>query len=176
MSNVASNKNATMYGTKKRRFMKKLQPGDNAPSFSLLSQDGSVVSLDDYRQRRIVLYFYPKDFTPGCTTQACDLRDEIVAGSVKNSEIVGISSDPPEVHKRFSEEYGLHFTLLSDHDNEVMKAYGAYGEKMNYGKTVVGVIRSTFIIGPDQKIESAFYAVKAKGHATRLVNNLNRAT
>lgn len=150
----------------------KLQPKTIAPSFTLKDQDENDVSLADFKGKRVILYFYPKDFTPGCTTQACDLRDAISSTQLKADVLLGISSDSSISHKKFIDEYKLNFSLLSDPDKSVMAAYGAYGEKQNYGKTVIGVIRSTFVIGSDQTIEAAHYGVKAKGHAQRLVNSL----
>ncbi len=148
------------------------KPGDLAPGFTLKNQDGQDVSLSDYAGKRVVLYFYPKDFTPGCTTEACDFRDLLQARSLKADAVIGISADPPAKHADFAREYSLPFPLLSDPGHEVMSAYGAYGEKQNYGKTVVGVIRSTFVIGPDGRIEQAFTGVKAKGHAARIAAGL----
>ena len=148
------------------------KPGDLAPGFTLKNQDGQDVSLSDYAGKRVVLYFYPKDFTPGCTTEACDFRDLLQARSLKADAVIGISADPPAKHADFAREYSLPFPLLSDPGHAVMSAYGAYGEKQNYGKTVVGVIRSTFVIGPDGRIEQAFTGVKAKGHAARIAAGL----
>ena len=145
-----------------------LKVGDPAPQFRLKDQNSHLVSLSDFVGKRVVLYFYPKDFTPGCTQEACDFRDIATAGELRADAVIGISPDQPDKHADFALQYSLPFALLSDPDHEVMKSYGAYGEKQNYGKTVIGVIRSTFVISPDQKIEKAFLGVKAKGHAQRV--------
>ncbi len=152
----------------------KLSVKDPAPAFTLPDQDGNLVSLNQFAGKRIVLYFYPKDFTPGCTTQACELRDALKLDELDADVILGISGDSPEVHRKFIDEYGLGFSLLSDPTKSTMTNYGAYGEKQSYGKTVIGVIRSTFVIGKDQTIEAALYGVKAKGHANRLIKSLNQ--
>ncbi len=150
-----------------------LTEGDVAPDFSLENQDGTFVDLKSLvASGPVVIYFYPKDFTPGCTTEACDFRDlydKFVESGVK---VVGISPDTAEKHKKFIAEYELNFDLLSDPTKATMAAYGAFGEKMNYGKVVSGVIRSTFLIGKDQLVKKAMYGVKAKGHASRVVNLL----
>ncbi len=146
--------------------------GEVAPGFTLRDHNGNEVSLSDYAGKRVVVYFYPKDFTPGCTTEACDFRDLIQARSLNADAVLGISADPPAKHADFAREYSLPFPLLSDPDHAVMSAYGAYGEKQNYGKTVIGVIRSTFVVGPDGKIEQAFTGVKATGHAARIAAGL----
>ena len=150
----------------------KLEIGQDAPPFTLLDTSRNPVSLSDFAGKKVVVYFYPKDFTPGCTQEACDFRDLVTAGGLGAEAVIGISPDSPEKHAEFASEYGLPFVLLSDQSHEVMKAYGAYGEKQNYGRTVMGVIRSTFIISADQKIEGAFIGVKAKGHAARIAETI----
>ncbi len=150
-----------------------LQPGDPAPAFSLPDADGHPVSLADFAGRRVVVYFYPAAMTPGCTTQACDFRDSLDALAAAGLAVVGISPDPPAKLARFRDAEGLTFPLLSDPDKTVLTAYGAYGEKTMYGKTVVGVIRSTFVVGPDGTLELAQYNVKAKGHVAKLRRDLN---
>ena len=149
-----------------------LSVGDRAPQFALTDQGGRTVTLSDFSGKRVVLYFYPKDFTPGCTQEACDFRDVISTGDFKADAVIGISPDSPEKHAEFIKHYELPFTLLSDPDRSVMKAYGAYGEKQNYGKKVLGVIRSTFVISPDQTIEKVYLGIKAKGHAKRVADAL----
>lgn len=150
----------------------KLQPGDPAPAFTLPDADGKPVSLADFTGRKVILYFYPAAMTPGCTTQACDFRDNLSDLAGKGYAVVGISPDKPEKLAEFREAEGLTFPLLSDPDASVLTAYGAYGEKQNYGKTVVGVIRSTFVIDEDGIIERAMYGVKATGHVARLRSDL----
>jgi thioredoxin-dependent peroxiredoxin len=145
---------------------KRLQPGDPAPDFTLLDADGHPVSLASYRGQRVIVYFYPAALTPGCTKEACDFRDNL-AGQL-GFAVIGISPDQPAKLAKFRDKEGLTFPLLSDPDHAVLEAYGAYGEKKLYGKTTVGVIRSTFVIGPDGTIETALYGVKATGHVARL--------
>ncbi len=150
----------------------KLSPGDVAPAFTLPDADGNDVSLSDFRGRRVVLYAYPAAMTPGCTTQACDFRDNLDALAVAGLAVLGLSPDTPAKLAEFRDRDGLTFPLLSDPDHEVLSAYGAYGEKKNYGRTYEGVIRSTFVIDADGKIEQAQYNVKAKGHVDKLRRDL----
>ncbi len=150
----------------------RLSPGDVAPAFSLPDADGKTVSLGDYAGRRVVVYFYPAAMTPGCTTQACDFRDSLSALAAAGVDVIGVSPDKQEKLARFRDQEGLTFPLVGDPSREVLEAYGAYGEKQLYGKTVVGVIRSTFVVGPDGRIEQAQYNVKAKGHVAKLRKEL----
>jgi peroxiredoxin Q/BCP len=150
----------------------RLAPGDAAPDFSLPDADGNEVSLSSLRGQRVVVYFYPAAMTPGCTTQACDFRDSLASLAAAGVAVLGISPDSPAKLAKFRDRDGLNFPLLSDQKREVLGAYGAYGEKMLYGKKSVGVIRSTFVVGPDGKIERAQYAVKATGHVARLRKEL----
>jgi peroxiredoxin Q/BCP len=150
----------------------RLAPGDVAPDFSLPDADGAKVSLSDYRGQRVIIYFYPAAMTPGCTKQACDFRDSLSSLSAAGLIVLGISPDGPAKLARFRDKEGLNFPLLSDQDRSVLEAYGAYGEKMLYGKTAVGVVRSTFVVGPDGKLEQAQYGVKATGHVARLRKEL----
>jgi thioredoxin-dependent peroxiredoxin len=147
---------------------KRLAPGDQAPDFTLPDADGHQVSLSSYRGQRVIVYFYPAAMTPGCTTEACDFRDNLADLNHAGAAVVGISPDPPAKLARFRDTEGLTFPLLSDPDHAVLKAYGAYGEKKLYGKTTVGVIRSTFVIDADGAIANAMYGVKATGHVARL--------
>jgi peroxiredoxin Q/BCP len=147
---------------------KRLAPGDPAPDFTLPDADGQPVSLSSYRGQRVIVYFYPAAMTPGCTTEACDFRDSLADLNHAGLAVLGISPDPPAKLARFRDRDGLNFPLLSDPDHVVLEAYGAYGEKKLYGKTTVGVIRSTFVVGADGKIEQAMYGVKATGHVARL--------
>ena len=144
-----------------------LKAGDRAPAFSLKDQDGTTVRLGDFKGREILVYFYPKADTPGCTTQACGLRD--VSGEVGDTAILGISPDPPARQAKFDEKYGLGFPLLADEDHAVAEAYGVWGEKKNYGRTYMGIIRSAFLIDGKGKVEEAWYKVSPKDTATNLV-------
>ncbi len=146
----------------------RLDVGDKAPAFSLTDDTGATVSLSDYAGKTVVLYAYPAAMTPGCTTQACDFRDSLSALKAAGVEVIGISPDSPEKLAKFRAKDGLTFTLVSDPDKSVLTSYGAFGEKKMYGKTMTGVIRSTFVIGPDGTIEHALYNVRAKGHVAKL--------
>ena len=148
--------------------MTRLSAGDPAPDFTLPSDDGRTVSLADSRGRKTIVYFYPAAMTPGCTTQACDFTDSLSSLQAAGYDVLGISPDSPATLAKFREKDGLTITLLSDADKSVLGAYGAYGEKKLYGKTMVGVIRSTFVVGADGLIEKAQYGVKATGHVARL--------
>jgi len=152
--------------------MARLDVGSLAPPFTLVNQDGDDVALSDFAGRRLVLYFYPADDTPGCTTQACQFNDELAHFKGVGVDVVGVSPDTTAAHVAFRKKFSLTFDLLSDPDKEVMARYGAYGEKMLYGKKVVGVIRSTFVIGPTGKIEHAWYGVRTNGHAARVLASL----
>ncbi|SJM54522.1 thioredoxin-dependent thiol peroxidase [Gulosibacter sp. 10] len=150
----------------------RLQPGDAAPAFTLEDQSGEQVSLADFAGRKVVLYTYPKAFTPGCTTEACDFRDSDARITAAGYAVLAISADPVAKLAEFKESEGLPFTLLSDPGHEVQTAYGAYGEKQNYGRTVVGAIRSTFLIDEEGRIIEALYNVRAKGHVDRILKKL----
>ncbi|HEX2315736.1 MAG TPA: thioredoxin-dependent thiol peroxidase [Thermomonospora sp.] len=150
----------------------RLQPGDVAPDFELLDADGEPVSLASLRGKRVVLYFYPAAMTPGCTKEAVDFRDNLADFEAADVTVVGVSPDTPAKLAKFREKEGLTFPLLSDPDTAVLQAYGAYGEKKLYGKVVVGVIRSTFIIDAEGRVEKAYYNVKATGHVGRLRKDL----
>ncbi|MCX6458811.1 MAG: thioredoxin-dependent thiol peroxidase [Actinobacteria bacterium] len=150
----------------------RLEPGDRAPAFTLLDDSGQKVSLKGLAGQRVILYAYPAALTPGCTTQACDFRDRLDSFTREGFTVLGISPDSPEKLAQFREKEGLTFPLLADPDKSVLEAYGAYGEKKLYGKTVVGVIRSTFAIDATGKIELAQYAVKATGHVAKLRRDL----
>jgi peroxiredoxin Q/BCP len=150
----------------------RLAPGDPAPDFELTTDTGETLRLADLAGKRVVLYAYPAAMTPGCTTQACDFRDSLQSLKAAGLEVVGISPDPQAKLAKFRDRDHLNFPLVSDPDRSVLTAYGAYGEKQNYGRTVMGVIRSTFVVGPDGHIEKAFYNVKAKGHVAKLRRDL----
>jgi peroxiredoxin Q/BCP len=150
----------------------KLQPGDDAPGFTLPDADGKLVSLEDYAGRKVIIYFYPAAMTPGCTKQACDFTDNLAELTTAGYAVVGISPDKPEKLAKFREQEKLGVTLLSDADQAVLTAYGAFGEKQMYGKTVTGVIRSTFVVDADGRIERAMYNVRATGHVAKLLTEL----
>jgi peroxiredoxin Q/BCP len=149
--------------------MAQLEPGAEAPSFSLPDQDGKNVSLHDLKGSKVIVYFYPKDDTPGCTKEACQFNDNLHAFQRAGVPVLGISADDAASHRAFREKYGLAFPLLSDLDHRVMDAYGAWGEKNSYGKTSVGVLRSTFLIDEQGRIQHAWYNVKADGHADKVL-------
>ena len=150
----------------------RLQPGDPAPAFTLPDADGKEVSLADHKGRKVIVYFYPAALTPGCTKQACDFRDSLGSLQAAGYEVVGVSPDTPAKLAKFRERDAITFPLVSDQDKSVLTAYGAFGEKQLYGKTVTGVIRSTFVIDGDGAIEHAFYNVKATGHVAKLRRDL----
>ena len=153
----------------------RLSPGDVAPDFTLSTDDGSTVTLSGLRGRKVIVYFYPAAMTPGCTKQACDFTDSLDSLEAAGYDVLGISPDKPEKLARFRERDGLTITLLSDQDKSVMTAWGAFGEKKMYGKTVQGVIRSTFVLDEEGKVEVAQYNVRATGHVAKLRKDLGLA-
>jgi thioredoxin-dependent peroxiredoxin len=154
------------------RMQIRLQAGDPAPDFDLPDDNGGRISLTSLRGARVVLYAYPAAMTPGCTTQACDFRDSLDALAAAGIRVIGISPDSPEKLAKFRSKEALTFPLLSDTDRQVLTSYGAHGEKQSYGRTVTGVIRSTFVIDAAGVIEKAQYNVKATGHVARLRKDL----
>ena len=146
----------------------RLSPGDPAPDFTLPDADGKPVSLSDYRGRRVIVYFYPAASTPGCTTEACDFRDNLADLNDAGFDVLGISPDKQAKLAAFRDAEGLTFPLLGDPDKQVLTAWGVFGEKQMYGKTVTGVIRSTFVIDPEGKVEEALYNIRASGHVAKL--------
>jgi peroxiredoxin Q/BCP len=152
--------------------MTRLSPGDSAPAFTLPDADGHDVSLSDFRGQQVVVYFYPAASTPGCTKQACDFRDNLAELNDAGFTVLGISPDKPAKLAKFRDAEKLTFPLLSDPDRTVLGAYGAYGEKTMYGKTVTGVIRSTFVVDAEGRIAEALYNVKATGHVAKLRRDL----
>ncbi|MEV5505296.1 thioredoxin-dependent thiol peroxidase [Streptomyces orinoci] len=150
----------------------RLSPGDTAPDFSLPDADGAQVSLAGFRGRKVIVYFYPAALTPGCTKQACDFTDNLDLLAGHGYEVIGISPDKPEKLAKFREKEDLKVTLLADPEKKVLEAYGAFGEKKLYGKTVTGVIRSTVIVDEDGRVERALYNVKATGHVAKLIKDL----
>lgn len=153
----------------------RLEPGDVAPDFTLDDQDGASVSLVGLRGRKVILYFYPEASTPGCTTEACDFRDNLGSLADAGYAVLGVSRDQPAKNRRFAEEEHLAFPLLSDPDKAVHEAYAVWGEKSMYGKTVTGVLRSTFVIDEEGHIRLAQYNVRATGHVAALRKKLGLA-
>ncbi|MGD8869238.1 MAG: thioredoxin-dependent thiol peroxidase [Gemmatimonadales bacterium] len=151
-----------------------LKAGDTAPDFELLSDEGERVRLSDLRGKKVVLYFYPKDDTPGCTTEACELRDRQPELEAQGATVLGVSPDSVASHQKFKAKYGLTFTLLSDPDHSVADAYGAWGEKKMYGKTYEGILRTTFVIDEAGKIEGVFEKVRPKGHGDQVLAALQK--
>jgi peroxiredoxin Q/BCP len=150
----------------------RLETGDAAPAFTLEDQDGASVSLGDFAGKKTIVYFYPAASTPGCTTQACDFRDNINSLKSAGYQVLGVSKDNLDDLKKFQKEQGLNFPLLSDPDLTVHKEYGAWGEKSLYGKIVTGTLRSTFVVDEDGKLDLALYNVKATGHVASLRKKL----
>lgn len=150
----------------------RLQPGDTAPAFTLPDADGNPVSLAGYAGRKVIVYFYPAALTPGCTKQACDFTDNLDLLAQHGYDVVGISPDKPEKLAKFRDKEDLKVTLLGDPDKEILQAYGAFGEKTMYGKTVTGVIRSTVVVDEGGKVERALYNVRATGHVAKIIRDL----
>lgn len=150
----------------------RLQPGDTAPAFTLPDADGNDVSLADHKGRKVIVYFYPRALTPGCTKQACDFTDNLDLLATAGYDVIGVSPDKPEKLAKFRDEENLKVTLVGDPDKKTLEAYGAFGEKKNYGKTVMGVIRSTIVVDENGKVEHAFYNVRATGHVAKIIKDL----
>ncbi|UBM62806.1 thioredoxin-dependent thiol peroxidase [Candidatus Sulfidibacterium hydrothermale] len=153
--------------------MTKLQKGDKAPDFKGIDQNGNPVSLADFKGKKLILYFYPKDNTPGCTNEACNFRDHYDFWLSKGYAIVGVSPDSVASHQKFIEKHQLPFTLISDPEKVIIKAYGAWGPKKLYGREYEGLIRSTFVIDEEGKIVEVFGKVKTKEHTEQIVKKLN---
>ena len=149
-----------------------LKVGDQAPDIRVLSDSGEEFRLVRMLGKRVVLYFYPRADTPGCTVEACEFRDQFAAFEGKETAVIGISPDKPEAQAKFREKFELPFTLLADQDKAAAEAYGVFKEKNMYGKKVMGIERTTFVIGPDGKIERIYHKVKAKGHAFRVLKEI----
>jgi peroxiredoxin Q/BCP len=149
-----------------------VEEGKPAPEFELASDDGRTVKLSDLRGRPVILYFYPRDDTPGCTRQACGLRDAYAEYEARGAVILGVSPDSEASHARFKQKHSLPFTLLADPDRVAAKAYDVWREKTSYGKKSMGIVRSTFVIGADGKVIRAFYGVKPDGHAEKILKAL----
>jgi peroxiredoxin Q/BCP len=152
--------------------MAKLEAGDQAPPFTLPDQDGKPVSLEDFKGQKVLVYFYPADDTPGCTKEACQFNDNLQAFQAAKVPVVGISPDDAASHQRFRSKYGLRFTLLSDPGHAVADRYGAWGERTSYGRTFLGILRSTFLVDEHGNVGRAWYNVKADGHAGRVLEEI----
>lgn len=153
--------------------MTKLKAGDKAPMFEGVNQDGKEIKMSDFNGKKLILYFYPKDDTPGCTAESCDLNENYEMWLRKGYEVVGVSPDSEKSHLKFSDKFGLKFNLIADTDHEILEAYGAWGEKSMYGKTYMGVIRTTFVIDGNGIIEAVFEKVDTKNHTNQIIETLN---
>jgi peroxiredoxin Q/BCP len=150
----------------------KLSKGDDAPEFEAESDDSGALALSDFAGQKLVLYFYPRDMTPGCTTEACDFRDNLETFQEEGWQVVGVSPDEVDDHEEFRQKYDLNFPLLADTDNEIAKAYGVWREKQTFGNTYEGIVRSTFLIDEDGEIIEIFDNVRATGHVERLLRDM----
>lgn len=148
------------------------QPGEVAPDFELISDGGQTIRLSDFRGKKVILYFYPKDMTSGCTKEACSFRDSYPQYEEEGAVILGVSPDPPQSHVRFKSKYNLPFTLLSDEDHKVAEAYGVWGKKSLYGRTYHGILRTTFVIDEQGHIAGVFTNVKPEGHGAEVLSVL----
>lgn len=153
--------------------MRTLKKSDKAPYFEGVNQDGKTISLNDFAGKKLILYFYPKDNTPGCTAEACNLNDNYQAWLDKGFEVVGVSPDSVKSHLKFAEKFGLKFNLLADEDKKILEAYGAWGEKKMYGKPYMGVLRTTFVIDETGVITEVFDKVDTKEHSAQIIKALN---
>lgn len=152
--------------------MENLSEGSAAPQFEGVTQDGRILSLNDFKGKKLILYFYPKDNTPGCTTEACDLSENYDFWLSKGVDVVGVSPDSTASHQKFIEKYGLKFSLIADPEKKILQSYGVWGEKFNYGKSYMGVIRTTFVISEEGIIEKIFKKVDTKDHTNQIVKEL----
>ncbi len=150
-----------------------LKAGDKAPDFSGINQDGEKIGLSDFAGKKLILYFYPKDNTPGCTAQSCNLNDNYNTWINRGFEVVGVSPDSVESHRKFREKYNLQFNLIADTEKEILKTYGAWGEKSMYGRKYMGVFRTTFVIDENGIICEIFEKVKTKDHTNQIIKSLN---
>jgi len=150
----------------------KLSPGDKAPDFTTTAQDGTQVSLKDFKGRQVILYFYPRDDTPGCTKEACAFRDEFAAIKAKGAVVLGVSTDSAKSHAKFVDKYKLPFTLLADEEKQIVQAYGVWGEKSFMGRKYLGTHRVTFLIGADGKSKQVWPEVKPQEHAREVLDVL----
>jgi peroxiredoxin Q/BCP len=150
-----------------------LQKGDKAPEFEGINQDGKIISLSNFSGKKLILYFYPKDDTPGCTAEACDLNNNYQKWLAKGFEVVGVSPDSGKSHQKFIQKYGLKFHLISDPEHKIMEQYGVWGEKKLYGKAYLGVLRTTFVIDGNGTVQEVFTSVDTKNHTQQIENTLN---
>ncbi len=152
--------------------MSKLKAGDKAPNFEGLNQNGEKIGLNDFKGKKLILYFYPKDNTPGCTAESCNLNENYAMWLEKGFDVVGVSPDSQQSHEKFIEKYGLKFNLIADTEKEILQAYGAWGEKSMYGKKYMGVLRTTFVIDEKGIIEAVYDKVKTKDHSNQIIESL----
>lgn len=150
-----------------------LKKGDVAPEFKGLNQNNETISLSDFKGKKLILYFYPKDNTPGCTAESCNLNENYDAWLEKGYEVIGVSPDSVESHKKFADKFGLTFNLIADAEKEILQAYGVWGEKNMYGKKYMGVIRTTYVINEEGVIEEVFEKVKTKDHTNQIIKALD---
>ncbi len=153
--------------------MSKFAAGDKAPMFEGVNQKGEKISLNDFKGKKLILYFYPKDDTPGCTAESCNLNENYEMWLKKGYEVVGVSPDNEKSHLKFIDKYGLKFSLIADTKNEILEAYGAWGEKSMYGKKYMGVLRTTYIIDENGIIKEVFEKVDTKNHTSQIIEALN---
>ncbi len=153
--------------------MTQLKVGDKAPEFKGLNQNEKEISLSDYKNKNVILYFYPKDNTPGCTAESCNLNDNYDAWLLKGYEVIGVSPDSVKSHLKFADKFGFKFNLIADEEKGILKAYGVWGEKSMYGRTYMGVIRTTFVIDENGIIKEIFTKVKTKDHSNQIIDALN---
>ena len=153
--------------------MTQLKVGDKAPKFKGLNQNEKEISLSDFKNKNVILYFYPKDNTPGCTAESCNLNDNYDAWLSKGYEVIGVSPDSVKSHLKFADKFGFKFNLIADEEKEILKAYGVWGEKNMYGRTYMGVIRTTFVIDENGIIKEIFTKVKTKDHTNQIIDALN---
>jgi peroxiredoxin Q/BCP len=149
-----------------------IQKGEKAPDFKGMNQNGQEINLSQFKGKKVVLYFYPKDNTPGCTAEACNLNDNYQYWLSKGYEVIGVSPDSVDSHKKFEAKFNLSFNLIADTEKEILQAYGAWGEKKNYGKTYMGVLRTTFIIDENGVVENVFAKVDTKNHTEQIQKEL----
>ncbi|WP_299584420.1 thioredoxin-dependent thiol peroxidase [uncultured Sunxiuqinia sp.] len=150
-----------------------LQKGDAAPDFKGLNQNNETISLSDFKGKKLILYFYPKDNTPGCTAESCNLNDNYDAWIAKGYEVVGVSPDGVESHKKFADKFGFKFNLIADTEKEILQAYGVWGEKNMYGRKYMGVLRTTYVIDEQGIVEEVFQKVKTKDHTNQIIKALD---
>lgn len=149
-----------------------LEIGKKAPAFTAVTDSGEKISLKDFKGEKVILYFYPKDMTPGCTQESCDFQSKLTGLKRKGVKVIGVSKDSVERHVKFKEKYGLKFPLIADEDGKVCEKYGVWQEKKNYGKTYMGIVRSTFVIDENQKIQNIYTKVRVKGHVDKVIEEL----